>query len=160
MDVEDFRGAPRCRAVWDALPGSVLAAFARCDTRRLEVERARVAPRLRSAVTAPVYSVAHRFACWERLVGLLEVGGRPYFIVEYGNDLESRDALDEVMTSLPGERRGPAGRLLAELDARFVAATVPDPSGSLRPWVPLPHGRPPSGLGAWWRRRPLREPWD
>ncbi|MCX4668974.1 hypothetical protein OG453_20240 [Streptomyces sp. NBC_01381] len=159
MDV--FWDAPRSRAVWDELPGIVLAAFARCDARRLELERSRLAPRLRGAVTTPVYSVAYRFASWERLVGLLEAGGRPYFIVEYGNDLESRDVLDEVMAALPDAARGgPPGRLLAELDARFVAATAPDPRGALRPWVPLPHGRPASGLGVWWRRRPLREPWD
>ncbi|MFG3017578.1 hypothetical protein ACGFZQ_03335 [Streptomyces sp. NPDC048254] len=41
---------------------------------RLEVERAWVAPYLRERITTPVYSVADRFASWERLVRRMEAG--------------------------------------------------------------------------------------
>ncbi|MFE6164416.1 hypothetical protein ACFQ7F_36510 [Streptomyces sp. NPDC056486] len=160
-----FWDAPLSEAAWSELSDPTRAAVARLDTERLELERSRVAPRLRPTITAPVYSVAHRFASWERLVRRLEPGWERgenlYFIIEYGNDLESRDSLDEVLTALPPEaREGPLGRLLTALDARFDAATVPDPEGSLRPWVPLPKNRPEADLGTWWKRKPLREPWE
>ncbi|MGW1625151.1 hypothetical protein [Streptomyces sp. NPDC002172] len=158
-----FWGAPESRAVWEVLPRPVLEAVAGVDARRLEVERARVAPHLRERITRPVYSVADRFASWERLVGRMETG-RPggddfYPISAYGNDLDSRDSLDEVMDALPAAaREGALGTLLAALDARFDAASVPDPEGSLRPWV-----RPAKDhtqLPDRWRRKPLRTPWD
>ncbi|MFG3017577.1 hypothetical protein ACGFZQ_03330 [Streptomyces sp. NPDC048254] len=64
-----------------------------------------------------------------------------------------------MMEALPAAaREGALGKLLAELDARFDAASVPDPEGSLRPGVrptkdhaQLPHR---------WCRKPLRTPWD
>ncbi|MER5514202.1 hypothetical protein [Streptomyces sp. NPDC002763] len=76
-----------------------------------------------------------------------------------GNDLDSRDSLDEVMNALSAAARdGALGKLPAELDARFDAASVPDPEGSLRPWVrpTKDHARLPDR----WCRKPLRTPWD
>ncbi|MGW5864100.1 hypothetical protein ACWFRJ_18265 [Streptomyces sp. NPDC055239] len=162
---EVFWDAPLSEAVWSELSEPLRVAMARSDAERLELERSRVAPHLRPTITAPVYSVAHRVASWERLVRRLEPDRDPsgvlYFIIEYGNDLESRDSLDQVMTALPPEaREGPLGRLLATLDARFDAATAPDSEGSLCPWVHPPERLPEADLGTWWKRKPLREPWE
>ncbi|MEU2619933.1 hypothetical protein ABZ642_17675 [Streptomyces sp. NPDC007157] len=158
-----FWSAPESGAVWQTLPQPVLDAVGRCDAARLEVERARVAPHLRERITTPVYSVADRFASWERLVRRMEAdrpdGDDYYPISAYGNDLDSRDNLDEVMNTLPAAARdGALGRLLAELDARFDAASAPDPEGSLRPWVrpTKDHAQLPDR----WCRKPLRAPWD
>lgn len=158
-----FWGAPESKAVWGELSQPVLEAIARCDAERLEVERARVAPHIREKITAPVYSVADRFASWERLVRRMEPGWSSddfYPISAYDNDLDSRDALDEVMRALPAEAGdGALGRLLARLDARFLAATVPDPERSLRPWVRPTKEKPEAELGEWWKRKPVRVPW-
>ncbi|MEU0964923.1 hypothetical protein ABZ357_05560 [Streptomyces sp. NPDC005917] len=158
-----FWGAPESRAAWQTLPQPVLEAVERIDAQRLEVERARVAPHLRERITRPVYSVADRFASWERLVRRMEAdrpsGDDFYPISAYGNDLDSRDNLDEVMNALPAAaREGNLGTLLDALDARFDAASVPDPEGSLRPWV-----RPTkdhSQLPDRWCRKPVHTPWD
>lgn len=158
-----FWSAPESKAVWGELSQPVLDAIARCDAERLEVERARVAPHIREKITAPVYSVADRFASWERLVRRMEPGWSSddfYPISAYDNDLDSRDALDEVMRALPAEAGdGALGRLLARLDARFLAATVPDPERSLRPWVRPTKEKPEAELGEWWKRKPVRVPW-
>ncbi|GHD31123.1 hypothetical protein GCM10010313_74190 [Streptomyces violarus] len=84
-----------------------------------------------------------------------------YPISAYDNDLDSRDALDEVMRTLPaeGRREGALGRLLAWLDARFHAVTLPDPERSLRPRARPTNGRPEEELGVWWKRKPVRVPW-
>ncbi|MEU4483969.1 hypothetical protein AB0H94_03575 [Streptomyces purpurascens] len=127
------------------------------------MERSRVAPDLREKITAPVYSVADRFASWERLVRRLEPGWSSdefYPISAYDNDLDSRDALDEVMRVLTVEAfEGALGQLLARLDARFGGATLPDPEGSLRPWVRPTNERPEEELGEWRKRKPVRVPW-
>ncbi len=158
-----FWAAPESRTVWNALSPSVLETIARCDTDRLEVERSRAAPHIREKMTAPVYSVADRFASWERVVRRMELGwgGHDFYpISAYGNDLDSRDALDQVMRALPDKAdEGPLGQLLARLDARFRAATLPDPERSLRPWVRPTTEGPEDELGEWWGRRPLRIPW-
>ncbi|TLS45921.1 hypothetical protein FE633_12245 [Streptomyces montanus] len=150
--------------MWDQLPEPVLDAIAACDAERLEVERSRLAPELREKITAPVYSVADRFASWERLVRRMEPGWSSedfYPVSAYGNDLDSRDSLEEVMHALPAEaREGALGRLLARLDARFCAASVPDPERSLRPWVRPMNEKPEVELAEWWKRKPVREPWD
>lgn len=149
--------------MWNALSPSVLETIARCNTDRLEMERSRVAPHIREKMTAPVYSVADRFASWERVVRRMEPGwgGHDFYpISAYGNDLDSRDALDQVMRALPDKAdEGPLGQLLARLDARFRAATLPDPERSLRPWVRPATEGPEDELGGWWGRRPLRIPW-
>ncbi|WP_405870227.1 MULTISPECIES: hypothetical protein [unclassified Streptomyces] len=159
-----FRAAPETKAVWNELPQPVLEAVAGCDAERLEVERARVAPHLREKITAPVYSVADRFASWERLVRRMEPGWSSddfYPISAYGNDLDSRDALEELMYAMPVEaREGALGKLLARLDARFRAASAPDPERTLRPWVRPTMDRPESDDGDWWKRKPVRVPWD
>ncbi|MFE2331375.1 hypothetical protein [Streptomyces coelicoflavus] len=150
--------------MWDALSPSVLEAIARCDAERLEVERSRVAPHIREKMTAPVYSVADRFASWERVIRRLEPGwdGDDFYpISAYDNDLDSRDALDQVMRALPEEAcEGPLGQLLARLDTRFSAATLPDPELSLRPWVRPTTERPEDELAEWWKRKPVRVPWS
>ncbi|WP_413757568.1 hypothetical protein [Streptomyces sp. MMBL 11-3] len=158
-----FWAAPESAAVWDQLPVPVLEAIVRSDEKRLAVERSRVSPELREKITTPVYSVADRFASWERLVRRMEPGwpgGDFYPVSAYGNDLDSRDVLDEVMRALPEEAQaGVLGRLLERLDARFRAASVPDASRSLRPWVRPTKEVPDVELAEWWRRRPAREPW-
>ncbi|MFI6487666.1 hypothetical protein [Streptomyces sp. NPDC050564] len=115
-------------------------------------------------MTVPVYSVADRFASWERVVRRMEPGWSSedfYPISAYANDVDSRDSLDELMQGLPTEvREGALGRLLAELDARFDAASVPDPERSLRPWVRPTKEKPEAELGEWWKRKPVHEPWD
>ncbi|MFE6159177.1 hypothetical protein ACFQ7F_09700 [Streptomyces sp. NPDC056486] len=112
-----------------------------------------------------MYSVAHRFASWERVVRRMEPGWSSedfYPVSAYSNDLDSRDSLEDVMRSaLPIEaREGALGRLLARLDSRFRAETVPDPELSLRPWVRPTKEKPEAELGEWWKRKPVREPWD
>ncbi|MES5824430.1 hypothetical protein [Streptomyces sp. RG80] len=159
-----FWSAPETKAVWGELTQPVFDAIARCDAERLEVERARVAPHLREKITAPVYSVADRFASYERLVSGMEPdwsGDDFYPISAYDNDLDSRDALQDLMADLPAEARagGALDRLLAGLDARFHAATVPDPERSLRPWVRPAKERPEAELGEWRKRKPVRVPW-
>ncbi|MEU6284136.1 hypothetical protein [Streptomyces sp. NPDC047028] len=158
-----FWSAPESRALWETLAGPVLEEIGRCDAERLEVERARIAPHLRERVTKPVYSVADRFASWERLVCRMEPGWSGsddfYPISAYSNDLDSRDSLDEVMNTLsPTARESGLGTLLTDLDARFDAASVPDPDRSLSPWVrpAKDHQRLPGR----WRRKPLHIPWD
>ncbi|MGH4029385.1 hypothetical protein ACQB60_10670 [Actinomycetota bacterium Odt1-20B] len=159
-----FWSAPDSQAVWEGLPSLVREAIVRCDAEQLAVERSRVAPHLRASIVEPVYSVAHRFASWERVVRRMEPGWSSekfYPISAYSNDLDSRDSLAETMRSLPAEaREGELGKLLAQLDARFRAQSVPDPEGSLRPWVRPTDERPEAGLGEWWRRKPIREPWS
>ncbi|MFE9767735.1 hypothetical protein ACFYPC_24970 [Streptomyces sp. NPDC005808] len=159
-----FWAAPESRAVWAELPEPVLAEIARLDAERLELERSRVAPQLREKITAPVYSVADRFASWERVVCRMEPGWSSedfYPVSAYDNDLDSRDTLDDLVQVLPTEaREGALGRLLARLDARFRAASVPDPELTLRPWVRPTKEKPESELGEWWKRKPVREPWD
>lgn len=168
-----FWRAPLSEAVWAELSDPALGAITRCDEERLELERSRMAPRLRSALTVPIYSMAHRFIYWERLVRRLEPDREAareadwqsdkstYSISAYGNDLESRDAIETAMAKLPREgHEGPLGKLLATLDARFTAATTPDPQGTLRPWVHPPKNHPEADLGMWWQRRPIREPWN
>ena len=158
-----FWAAPESRAVWEALPPTVMAAIARCDAERLEVERSRVAPHVRERMTAPVYSVAHRFASWERLARRMEPGwaGEDYYSISaYGNDLDSRDALEQVMRALPAETgEGLLPQLLGRLDARFRASTLPDPERSLRLWARPAAEGPEEELGEWWRRKPVRAPW-
>lgn len=158
-----FWAAPEGGAVWDALSQTALEAIARCDAERLEVERSRVAPHVREKIMAPVYSVADRFASWERLVRRMEPGWSSddfYPISAYDNDLDSRDALDQVMRALaPETGDDPLRQLLARLDARFRAATLPDPELSLRPWVRPTAERPEEELGEWWKRKPARVPW-
>lgn len=111
-----------------------------------------------------MYSVADRFASWERVVRRMEPdwpGEDLYPISAYGNDLHSRDALEKLMRALPVEATaGAPGRLLARLDARFHAASVPDPERSLRPWIRPAKAEPGAELGAWWTRKPVRAPWD
>ncbi|MDT9700846.1 hypothetical protein [Streptomyces sp. P17] len=159
-----FWAAPETKAAWDELTEPVREVIARCDAQRLEVERARVAPHLREKLTAPVYSVADRFASWERLVRRMEPGWSSddfYPISAYDNDLDSRDGLQDVMSALPPEvHDGVLGKLLERLDARFCAASVPDPERSLRPWVRPAQDRPEAELGEWWKRKPVRIPWD
>ncbi|MFF1694269.1 hypothetical protein ACFVXC_11665 [Streptomyces sp. NPDC058257] len=143
----------------------MLDEIARCDADRLEVERSRLSPRGRESLTEPVYSVAHRFASWERVVRRMEPGWSSedfYPVSAYSNDLDSRDSLEDVMRSaLPAEaREGALGQLLARLDSRFRAETVPDPELSLRPWVRPTKEKPEADLGEWWKRKPVREPWD
>ncbi|MFF3884714.1 hypothetical protein [Streptomyces sp. NPDC001914] len=146
------------------MPAEVLEAVARCDAERLEVERSRVAPALRERITTPVYSVADRFASWERVVRRMEPGWSSedfYPISAYENDLDSRDSLEQLMLGMPAEaREGALGQLLARLDERFAAASVPDPERSLRAWVRPTKERPEAELPQWWMRRPLRDPWD
>lgn len=158
-----FWSAPQSRALWSELSPSVLEAIARCDAERLEVERSRVAPHIGEKMTVPVYSVASRFASWERLIRRMEPGwdGDDFYpISAYDNDLGSRDALDQAMRAFPEEAgEGPLGQLLARLDARFRAATRPDPELSLRPWVRPTTERPEEELGEWWKRKPVRVPW-
>lgn len=130
-----FWAARESRAVWAELPEPVLVAIARLDAERLELERSRVSPRLREKITAPVYSVADRFASWERVVRRMEPGWSSedfYPVTAYDSDLDSRDTLDDLMQVLPTEaREGALGRLLERLDARFRAASVPDPEFTL-----------------------------
>ncbi|MFF4539020.1 hypothetical protein [Streptomyces aureus] len=164
LEPDVFRAAPDTRTVWAGLPAEVLEAVARCDAERLEVERSRVAPALRERITTPVYSVADRFASWERVVRRMEPGRSSddfYPISAYENDLDSRDSLEQLMLGLPAEaREGALGQLLAQLDERFAAASVPDPERSLRAWVRPAKERPEAELAQWWKRRPLRDPWD
>ncbi|WP_329186525.1 hypothetical protein [Streptomyces sp. NBC_01428] len=164
MAHEMFRSAPETNAAWAALPAAVRDAVAGCDAERLEVERSRVAPELRERITSPVYSVQERFASWERVVRRMEPGWASddfYPISAYANDLDSRDSLGQLMnTQLAEAREGSLSRLLSQLDERFVAATVPDPEHSLRAWVRPTRTRPEAELGVWWKRRPLRDPWD
>ncbi|WP_437058230.1 hypothetical protein [Streptomyces sp. enrichment culture] len=148
--------------MWDELSPSVLEAIARCDAERLELERSRVAPHIREKMTVPVYSVASRFASWERLVRRLETDwpAENLYMVEYNNDLDSRDSLSDVMSVLIEEEGGQElSQLLECLDARFHAATVPDPDLSLRPWIRPTKNRPEEELGEWWKRKPVRVPW-
>ncbi|MFI6091793.1 hypothetical protein [Streptomyces sp. NPDC051218] len=164
-----FWNAPLTEAVWSELSAPVRAAIARCDAERLQRERSRLAPRLRPTVTAPVYSMAARFASWERLVRRLERDEEtsdqahdPYPISAFSNDLDSRDSLAEAMATLPPVAHdGALGHLLTSLDNRYTAATAPDPQGSLRPWVRPTAKRTESesNLGAWWKRKPVRDPW-
>ncbi|MEV8032781.1 hypothetical protein [Streptomyces sp. NPDC086182] len=159
-----FRSAPATRSVWTGLSAEIVEAVARCDAERLEVERSRVAPELRERITTPVYSVADRFASWERVVRRMEPGWSSddfYPVGAYANDLGSRDSLQQLMLGLPAEaREGAPGRLLARLDERFTAASVPDPERSLRAWVRPTEASPEAELAQWWKRRPLRDPWD
>ncbi|WP_324786347.1 hypothetical protein [Streptomyces sp. H51] len=115
-------------------------------------------------MTASVYSVADRFASWERLVRRTELDWSSddfYPISAYGNDLDSRDGLEELMRAMSAEARdGVLGQLLARLDARFRAVTVPDPERTLSPWVRPATDKPEPELGEWWKRRPLHAPWD
>lgn len=65
------------------------------------------------------------------------------------------------MRGLPAAAsEGEPGRLLELLDARFRAASVPDPERSLSPWVRPTKEKPEAELAAWWKRKPVREPWD
>ncbi|MET7391494.1 hypothetical protein ACFYPT_41020 [Streptomyces sp. NPDC005529] len=164
MAYELFRSTPETSAAWAELPAAVMAAVARCDAERLEVERSRVAQELRDSITAPVYSVAERFASWERMVRRMEPGWASddfYPISAYENDLDSRDSLGQLMNGQLAEARESAvGRLLSQLDERFMAVTVPDPELSLRTWVRPTRARPEAELGVWWKRRPVRDPWD
>ncbi|MCT9006944.1 hypothetical protein [Streptomyces rhizosphaerihabitans] len=141
-----------------------MEAVARCDAERLELERSRVAPELRERITTPVYSVADRFASWEHVVRRMEPGWSSddfYPISAYENGLDSRDSLDQLMNGqLAVARQGALGQLLAQLDARFAAASVPDPERSLRAWVRPTKASPEAELAEWWKRRPLRDPWD
>lgn len=152
------------RSVWAELSAEVMEVVARCDAERLEVERSRVAPELRERITTPVYSVADRFASWERVVRRMEPGWSFddfYSISAYENDLDSRDSLEQLMLGLPAEaREGAPAQLLAQLDERFAAASVPDPERSLRAWVRPTKASPEVDLAQWWKRRPLSEPWD
>ena len=159
-----FWAAPETRAVWAELPERALEAIAHRDAERLELERSRVAPQLRAKMTAPVYSVADHFASWERVVCRMEPGWSSedfHPISAHDNDLDSRDTLEELMRALPAElREGALGRLLARLDTRFRTASTPDPERSLRPWVRPTKEKPEAELGEWWKRKPVREPWD
>ncbi|MFH8488719.1 hypothetical protein [Streptomyces longisporoflavus] len=157
-----FWDAPLTEAAWAELSAPLRAAIARADAERLELERSRLTPRLRPTLTDPVYSLSARFAAWERLVRRLELPrgatDDPYPVVAYGNDLESRDALTRTMAGLP-QKDSPLEQLLTALDARFDAATIPDPQGSLRPWVHRPDNIPEAELAPWWKRKPRHEPW-
>ncbi len=148
-------------ALWARLPPSSLAAVAAVDAERLETERARVSARVAQAITAPVYSVRHRFEAWEGLGRILESGPGPdesYAFSAYENDLDSRDGLEGVMGALPDGVRAEFSGLLAVLDARFSTATEQDATGSLDPWLRSGRRRAPESH-FWWWRVPKKAPW-
>ncbi|GHJ01082.1 hypothetical protein TPA0906_29470 [Streptomyces olivaceus] len=84
---------------------------------------------------------------WERLLGpVLEAVAR----CDAGS-VGSRAVEEEGGQAL--------SQLLECLDARFHAATAPDPNLSLRPWIRPTKDRPEEELGEWWKRKPVRVPW-
>ncbi|OQQ17826.1 hypothetical protein B0675_12500 [Streptomyces sp. M41(2017)] len=129
MAYEMFRSAPETNAAWAALPAAVRDGVARCDAERHEAERSRVAPELGERITSPLYSVAERFASWERVVRHLEPGWTSddfHAISAYENDLDSRDSLGQLMKGQLAEaQEGALGWLLSQLGQRFVGAIVP-----------------------------------
>ncbi|MCX5404121.1 hypothetical protein OHA37_09515 [Streptomyces sp. NBC_00335] len=154
-------GTPETDALWARLSPAAVAAVAVVDAERLELERARLAPERREAVTEPVYSVRRRFEAWERLGRILEAGPRPeefYPFSAYENDLDGRDALAEVMEALPAPVRAELAEMLDALDARFGAATDQDVTGALDPWLRTARGRAPQAH-VWWWRVPKSAPW-
>ncbi|AUG76436.1 hypothetical protein CFP65_1546 [Kitasatospora sp. MMS16-BH015] len=157
-DKKTASGAPLTEAWSSALDDRGREAVARWDAARLETEL-RQTPALRGRVTEPVHSVRRLLSDWEDFVRRMESGWPPdgsFSISAYPNVLEDRDLLDEVVAALPEETGRPIGRLLDQLDALFEANTVPDPEGTLRPWVRPPAGRTPSER---WNRRPRVTPW-
>lgn len=154
-------GTPETDALWARLSPAAGAAVAAADAERLELERARLSPERREAVAEPVYSVRRRFEAWERLGRILESGPGPdehYPFSAYENDLDGRDALAEVMASLPPAVRAEPAALLDALDARFAAATDQDVTGALDPWLRTGRGRAPQAH-VWWWRVPKSAPW-
>jgi hypothetical protein len=152
---------PDTDAAWSGLSGEALAGIAECDARRLTLERSRVAPHIREKITEPLYSVRNLFAFWERLVRRMESGWQlpgQYPISAYSNDLDARDHLQHAVQSLPAPARTPLEELLARLDERFLAQTVPDDAGELRPWV-RPSAAATDEPGEHWRRKPVINPW-
>ncbi|XVQ12632.1 hypothetical protein ACQP1W_08775 [Spirillospora sp. CA-255316] len=156
---------PATDSAWERLAAEQLAAVAAVDAQRLELERSRLPEETARLVTEPTYSVRSRAHYWERLIIRMEHDWAPdgrYIVDEYINDLESRDALDEITASHPVLSTGPLAELLAHLDERFRRRTVPDGGAALRPYAPRMRedaARGLSPLDQRWYRRPITIPW-
>ncbi|RNL84974.1 hypothetical protein [Halostreptopolyspora alba] len=148
---------PDTEAAWAQLSEWELAAIREVDQDRLRVERSRVAAWVAERITEPTSSTWNRFRDWERLTRRMMRAWAPdgyYVIEEYINDLEIRDALEDVVGSLDSDTlRG----LLTVLDERFIAHTVADGGDELRPHYR--YLRSGAELSWIWYRRPISLPW-
>ncbi|WP_344590118.1 hypothetical protein [Actinomadura vinacea] len=150
---------------WEGLTAEQLAEVSAVDEERLALERSRLPEETARLLTEPIYAVRSRARLWEQLIVRMEHEWAPdgrYVVDEYINDLESRDALDEIMASRPVLAVGALAELLAQLDGRFRRRTVPDGGAALRPYTR--RLREDSSLGApslheRWLRRPINIPW-
>ncbi|MGW5342377.1 hypothetical protein [Streptomyces sp. NPDC004050] len=127
--------------------------------RQAASDRARLA--LNEATGSLVWSARGNLTVWERVVRQLESGWAPsgwYPADLYRERLQARDELDTFGTRLPHEVTELLGKALEELDRRFAAATIEDPSGSLR--KELVGASAEEIPGWWWHRRPHPTPWE
>ncbi|MCF3961076.1 hypothetical protein [Streptomyces fuscigenes] len=135
--------------------------FDALDREALEEEKSRVAPWVAEKLTTPTLGVKRRLAIWETLGVRMREGWPPdgtYFVDEYVNDLDTRDALEELAEGLPeGAGRG-FRAVLGELDEVFEALTEEDGGASLAWRLDEAEGEAP--LRAWWwHRAPADAPW-
>lgn len=117
---------------------------------------------LDDGVGSPIWSAKGNLVVWERVILQMESGWAPsgwYPADLYRERLEARDALASPGARLSREVTELLGEALEELDARFVAATVEDPSGSLRREL-TDSSAEQTLAGWWWQRRPDPMPWE
>ncbi|MGW6705808.1 hypothetical protein ACWGDE_13085 [Streptomyces sp. NPDC054956] len=104
---------------------------------------------------------AFKASVGERVIVQMESGWAPfgwYPAGLYRERLEARDQLAVGRARLPHEVAELLDKALEGLDRRFVAATEPDPSGSLRRELKGASAEPVA-VGWWWQRRPHPTPW-
>ncbi|MEU6894973.1 hypothetical protein ABZ934_24895 [Streptomyces sp. NPDC046557] len=111
---------------------------------------------------SPIWSAKGNLVVWERVIRQLESEWAPsgwYPADLYRERLEARDELAGIGARLPRDVTELLNKALEQLDRRFAAATIEDPSGSLR--------RELTGSSAeqapaswWWHRRPDPAPWE
>ena len=95
------------------------------------------------------------------LATIAAAGDDYYLIDEYINDLDIRDALEDVRAALPAASQAGFGALLEQLDQRFKEVTVDDGGDALHDQVSHPAASGMRSLdGWWWRRRPIVLPWQ
>jgi hypothetical protein len=95
---------------------------------------------------------------WERLSREVE-SGYDDSIYEYLNDIGSRDVLQVLISSLPESLSQPVAASIEASDDRFLASTIPVPSGKylgagiIHIDAPPPIDSVPGGPSKWWYTR-------